>query len=167
MNYMRMLNRFFLFLITFSFASCATIVSKSSWPFSIQTDPPGAYVTITNKKGIEIFNKRTPTALLLKSGAGFFSKESYTIALSMAGYETKKINVECKINGWYFGNILIGGIIGMLIIDPASGAMYKLDSEGVSETMVRSPAVSIIPTLNIISKDQIPQGLGDHLVKIN
>jgi len=147
-------------------SSCASIVSKSSWPFSIQTDPPGAKVVITNKRGIEILNKRTPTALLLRSGAGFFSKESYIIALSMDGYETKKINVECKINGWYFGNILIGGVIGMLIVDPATGAMYKLDREGISETLVKN-TVSGTSSLNIISKDQIPKGLENHLVKLN
>ncbi len=147
-------------------SSCASIVSKSSWPFSIQTDPPGAKVVITNKRGIEILNKRTPTALLLRSGAGFFSKESYIIAVSMDGYETKKINVECKINGWYFGNILIGGVIGMLIVDPATGAMYKLDREGISETLVKN-TVSGTSSLNIISKDQIPKGLENHLVKLN
>ncbi|HEY8659325.1 MAG TPA: hypothetical protein VIM07_04110 [Chitinophagaceae bacterium] len=150
----------------FVISSCASIVSKSSWPFSIQTDPPGAKVVITNKRGIEILNKRTPTALLLRSGAGFFSKESYIIALSMDGYETKKINVECKINGWYFGNILIGGVIGMLIVDPATGAMYKLDREGISETLVKN-TVSGTSSLNIISKDQIPKGLENHLVKLN
>ena len=163
---MRIVNRLSFFLTAFFLTSCATIVSKSQWPFSIQTDPPGAKVVITNKKGIEVLNKRTPAALLLKSGAGFFAKESYTIALSMEGYETKKINISCKVNGWYFGNLLFGGLIGFLIVDPATGAMYKLDTEGISETLTRS-AVSATPALKIISKDQIPPGLEKHLVKLN
>jgi hypothetical protein len=149
-------------------SSCASIVSKSSWPFSVQTDPPGANVVITNRHGIEILNKKTPAALLLKSGAGFFSKESYVITLSMNGYETKKINVECKLNGWYFGNLLLGGVIGMLIVDPATGAMYKLDRDGVSETLTKSSAsASITPSLQIISKDQLPHGLDKYLVRLN
>ena len=160
------MRNIFICVCIFFISSCASIVSKSSWPFSIQTDPPGAKVVITNKKGIEILSKRTPTALLLKSGAAFFSKESYVISLSMDGYETKKINVECKINGWYFGNILIGGIIGMLIVDPATGAMYKLERDGISESLVKS-TTSVTPSLNIISKDQIPHGLEKYLVKVN
>lgn len=162
---MKILYRLFLCLTGIYLMSCATIVSKSSWPFSVQTDPPGADIVITNKHGIEIFRKKTPAALLLKSGAGFFSKESYVLTLNMAGYDTKKINLDCKINGWYFGNILIGGIIGMLIVDPATGAMYKLDRDAITETLTRT--TSATSALNIISKDQLPQGLKKYLVRLN
>lgn len=147
---------------------CASIVSKSSWPFSVQTEPSGAQVSITNKKGIEIFTGRTPTLAKLKSGAGFFAKESYIVLLTMDGYEQKKINVECKLNGWYFGNILLGGVIGMLIVDPATGAMYRLDNDGVYETMTAKTATSSIkPSLKILDKNQIPASWASRLVKIN
>lgn len=81
----------------------------------------------------------------------------------MEGYESKKINIECKLNGWYFGNILIGGLIGFLIVDPATGAMYKLDSEGITENLTKVPAAS----LNIIDKNNIPPNWKAHLVKLN
>jgi len=145
---------------------CASIVSKSNWPFSVDTSPDGAKVIITNKKGIEVYNGHTPTALKLKSGAGFFSKESYVVSLYMDGYETKKINVECKINGWYFGNLLIGGWIGMLIVDPATGAMYKLDSQGISENMTLS-ATTTAASLKILNKNEIPKSWEQHLVKLD
>ncbi len=147
------------------FSSCATIVSKSNWPFSVDTNPAGAKVVITNKKGVEVFSGKTPVALKLKSGAGFFTKESYTVALSMNGYESKKVNVECKINGWYFGNIVFGGLIGLLIIDPATGAMYRLDSLGITENLTQS--TSTTSSLNILDKNQIPKSWEEHLVKIN
>ena len=149
----------------FLFTSCASIVSKSNWPFSVDSNPSGAKVIITNKKGKEIFSGRTPTALKLKSGAGFFAKESYTVELVMNGYESKKINVECKVNGWYFGNLLIGGLLGMLIIDPATGAMYKLENDGISESLHRSVATGA--SLNILNKNDIPKNWEQHLVKIN
>lgn len=165
---MKILANPFIYFAALLLSSCASIVSKSNWPFSVQTDPPGANVVITNKHGIEILNKKTPAALLLKSGAGFFSKESYVITLSMNGYETQKINVECKLNGWYFGNLLFGGVIGMLIVDPATGAMYKLDRDMISETLTKSTATaSNTHSLQIISKDQIPHGLDKHLVRLN
>ena len=151
--------------IIFLFTSCASIVSKSNWPFSVDSNPSGAKVIITNKKGKEIFSGRTPTALKLKSGAGFFAKESYTVELFMNGYESKKINVECKVNGWYFGNLLIGGLLGMLIIDPATGAMYKLENNGISENLNRSETTGA--SLNILNKNEIPKNWEQHLVKIN
>lgn len=99
----------------------------------------------------------------LRSGSGFFGKESYTVSITKEGYEPKKVTIECRFNGWYFGNILIGGLIGMLIVDPATGAMYRLDSDGISETLQKSTAIS----LQILDKSQIPQTWEDRLVQLN
>jgi hypothetical protein len=145
--------------------SCASIVSKSNWPFSVDSNPEGAKVIITNKKGKEVFVGKTPTALKLKSGAGFFSKESYTVELIMNGYESKKVNIECKVNGWYFGNFIIGGLIGLLIVDPATGAMYKLDSKGITENLYRSTSTGA--TLKILDKNSIPENWKEHLVRVD
>lgn len=144
-------------------SGCASIVSKTNWPFSVDTQPSGASVTITNKKGVEVFSGKTPTAMKLRSGSGFFGKESYTVSITKEGYEPKKVTIECRVNGWYFGNILIGGLIGMLIVDPATGAMYRLDSDGISETLQKSTAIS----LQILDKSQIPQTWEDRLVQLN
>jgi hypothetical protein len=126
-------------LIVFSFIGfipgCATILGGSNCPITLRTIPEGARVEIRNKKGIEVYSGITPVTLKLKPGAGYFAKESYAIYFSRAGYEQKTINLECRINGWYFGNIFIGGILGMLIIDPATGAMYKLDTKDIKENL--------------------------------
>ena len=122
---MKLLYTVFFTVLAFSLLThCASIVSKTSWPFSVDTEPIGARVVVTNRKGQEIFSGRTPTAMRLKSGAGFFTKESYTVTLSMNGYETKKINVECILNEWYVGNVLIGRMLGLLIVDPVTVPMY-------------------------------------------
>lgn len=116
------------------FCSCATIVSKTNWPLAIDSKPEGVQVSIINKKGREVYSGRTPAVTTLKSGSGFFGKESYTVTLTHRGVEKRTINVECKVNGWYFGNFLIGGIIGLLIVDPATGAMYRLEKKDIYET---------------------------------
>ena len=46
--------------------------------------------------------------------------------------------LESEVDSWYFGNILFGGLIGMLIIDPATGAMWKLP-ENVSTDLSPIP----------------------------
>ncbi len=155
----------FIFILAFIFSNCASIVSKSAWPFTVDSDPAGARVVIVNKKGMEIFRGRTPAVLKLKSGSSFFTKESYVVSLASEGYETRKVNVECKINGWYFGNIIFGGLIGFLIVDPATGAMYRLANEGVSEHLLKSATPA--PSLSIINKKDIPSSWVPNLIKIN
>ena len=155
-------RKFLVILLVITLSSCASIVSKSNWPFSIDTSPDHADVSITNKKGVEVFHGKTPAAMKLKSGSGFFGKESYIVTLSMQGYETKKVSLECKLNGWYFGNILIGGIIGLLIVDPATGAMYRLETEGLHEDLDPSPK----STLNIINLKDVPDSLKTSLVRL-
>ena len=39
------------------------------------------------------------------------------------------------MNGWYIANIIFGGLIGLLIIDPATGAMYTLSPKDVNAVL--------------------------------
>ncbi|ANE52175.1 hypothetical protein [Flavisolibacter tropicus] len=162
---MEMARSILLCALLFIITRCASIVSSTSWPFAIDTHPEGAEVRITNRRGEEIFRSKTPTVVRLKSGAGFFIKESYVVTLSMNGYDTKKINVECKLNGWYFGNAFIGGLIGFLIVDPATGAMYRLASTGITENMTKQYSTGV--TLNILDKNNVPKDWERNLEKIN
>ena len=114
-------------------SGCASIISKTSWPVSIDSKPDGVHVSITNKSGKEVFAGKTPLVTILKSGSGYFTKESYTVVMTYNGIEKRTINLECSVNGWYFGNLLIGGLIGMLIVDPATGAMYRLEKKDIYE----------------------------------
>lgn len=51
---------------------CATIVSDSDYPVSIQSNPSGASFVIKNRKGNVITSGITPQVVLLKAGAGYF-----------------------------------------------------------------------------------------------
>ena len=149
-------------------SSCASIVSKSEWPLTISSSPSGAKFTVTNKSGITVHTGTTPATVKLESGAGFFEKESYKILIEMDGYDKREIPVQCKLNGWYWGNIIFGGLIGLLIIDPATGAMYKLKTSSVDETLTKTTGMNENNRqLNIYDINSIPEHLKDQLVKIN
>ena len=148
------------------FSSCATIFGKSIYPVSINTNPTGATVSITDKKNREIYNGTTPATVTLKSSAGYFSKAEYQVKLSLPGYNEKTIPVVCSLNGWYFGNILIGGLIGMLIVDPATGAMWKLDAPPINATLYNTTSALSKPTLNIMDIKDVPENLRLSLVKL-
>lgn len=149
------------------FSSCASIVSKSSYPISINSAPSEAKIIIKDKKGIEIFSGQTPATLKLRSGSGFFGKARYQVTFTKNGYDSKTVPVEFKLDGWYFGNLLLGGILGMLIIDPATGAMYKLDTEYLNETLVQSTASIQKEELKVYDMKEIPTEWTNHLVKIS
>ena len=150
----------------FLFSSCASIVSKSTYPLSINSSPSNAKVSITDKKGKEIYLGNTPATVKLKAGAGFFSKAEYQVKFSSPGYDDKIVPITFKLDGWYFGNILIGGLLGMLIIDPATGAMWKIETEFLNETLSKSTA-SIDPEMKIMNINEIPENWKTHLVRVN
>ena len=151
------------------FGSCASIVSKSNWPITINSTPADATITITDKNGIQVYSGNTPANLKLKSGSGFFGKASYQVKFEKEGYATKMIPVNFKVNGWYFGNILLGGIIGMLIVDPATGAMYKLEDKVLNEQLSKMPnkGIDAEQVLNVIDINDLPTSLAANLIKIN
>ncbi len=150
----------------FFFSSCATIVGKSSYPVSINSNPSGATVSITDKKGKEVYKGSSPATVTLKSGAGFFSKAEYQVKISSYGYAEQVIPINYKLNGWYFGNLLIGGVLGMLIVDPATGAMWKLDTPPINITLSKSTASIETPILKIVDITSIPKNLKDKLVRV-
>lgn len=150
----------------FLFSSCASIVSKSTYPLSINSSPSNAKVGITDKKGKEIYLGNTPATVKLKAGAGFFSKAEYQVKFSSLGYDDKIVPITFKLDGWYFGNLLLGGVLGMLIIDPATGAMWKIETEFLNETLSKSTA-SIDPEMKIMNINEIPENWKTHLVRVN
>ncbi len=81
--------------------------------------------------------------MTLNASAGFFSGENYTVDLQKDGYSPQTLTVASGLDGWYVGNILFGGLIGLLIIDPATGAMWKLP-ESTTATLAEETASLIL-----------------------
>ena len=148
------------------FSSCATIMGKSSYPVSIRTTPAGANLSITDKRSKEVYKGTTPAIVKLKSSAGFFSKAEYQVKLSAPGYGEQVLPINYKIDGWYFGNLFIGGLLGMLIIDPATGAMWKLSTPPIEVSLAKVNATASVPTLKIMDIKDIPESMKKGLVKI-
>jgi len=156
-------------VISFSvlFSSCATLFGKSSYPISINSNPSGAVVAITDKRGKEVYKGQSPATVTLKSSAGYFSRAEYQVKITSPGYSELIVPVNYKLNGWYFGNLFIGGLVGMLIIDPATGAMWKLETPPINVTLNKSTASSGTPTLNVLEISAVPETMKGHLVAIS
>lgn len=115
-------------IVCFLSSGCASIVSKSQWPVTINSNPSGATVTIKDSKGFEKQRGITPMSVILPSKAGFFQPATYQFAFEKDGYYPANSSLSAHLNGWYWGNVVFGvcGVIGG-VVDPATGAMWKLD----------------------------------------
>ena len=41
------------------------------------------------------------------------------------GYQDALQQMDSTVSGWYIANIFFGGLLGMIVVDPASGGMYS------------------------------------------
>jgi hypothetical protein len=123
------LLQFGMMVLIIASTGCASIVSKSKWPVTFKSEPSGAEVVIADDKGQEIYRGVTPVTFKLRSGQSFFQSNDYQVDMRLAGYEEDKNVLKSSLNGWYFGNIVFGGLIGLVIVDPITGAMWRLPTE--------------------------------------
>ena len=112
-------------------SSCCTIVDSPNEPVVFNSNVDQANIKITNSKNQVVYSGQTPTTLTLNKKAGYFSGETYRIHATKNGYVSTDYLLDTRLNGWYWANILFGGLIGMLIVDPATGAMWTFEDNNV------------------------------------
>ena len=120
------LTPFLTIALLLTLSGCASIVSESKYPVFINSSPPGAQISVINEGGSQVFAGRTPVVATLKSGTSYFNGADYRIIAKTANGQTAHQSLSSSVDGWYVGNLLFGGIIGFLVVDPLTGAMYKL-----------------------------------------
>lgn len=105
-------------------SGCASIVSDSTYPVLIDSFPPEKSFVVKDENGKKVFSGKTPQTVMLDAGDGFFDGATYTVEF-IAG---NTILIDGSFDPWYFGNALFGtfGLIGFVIVDPATGAMWEL-----------------------------------------
>ena len=162
----RILNSLFFIAIALLMSNCASIVSKSSYPMRIDTNPADAKVTITNRHSLIIFEGKAPASLMLNASAGFFQPEIYSVKIERDGYVPRTVSITADMDGWFCGNILVGGPLGM-IIDAATGAMYKIEP-GIYNITLQKETVGLenLRGIQIMDINDVPEEWKDHLIKI-
>ena len=108
--------------------SCATIVSGSKQNVKFSSNPSTATIFID-----EVEVGKTPFEIKLAR------KSEHSVMIKLEGYQTYETKLTKKFNAWYIGNILFGGLIG-IIIDPITGAMYNLTPSEVNAEMTKGTA---------------------------
>jgi hypothetical protein len=155
-------------LIVLSLATgCASIVSKSNWPVAFDTNPSGAEVVIRDISGAVVHRGTTPTSARLRSGGGYFSAARYDVEATLEGYQVGRGSVLAELNGWYFGNLGFGGLVGFLVVDPLTGAMYKLPSHYMLNLHTPGAAAAADCAVQFVSIHDLPEELRDALIPVH
>ena len=138
---------------------CASIVSKSQYPVTINSNPSGAAFTVKDEGGTAIHNGTTPETMTLSASKGFFRPASYSFEFNKDGDGPDTVSMSAGLDGWYIGNLVFGGLIGFLIVDPATGAMWRLDDHVYGN-------VSAAPKSSSSSKKDAEKSVADRLKQL-
>lgn len=121
-----------LFAVLVTLTGCASIVGGAGpQVIPVYSNPQDAKLEVTDlKTGMQILNTQTPYTMMLNRSSGYFSRSQYKIKISKDGYLPLEQVITPRVSGWYIGgNIVFGGLLGWLIVDPGTGAMYTFDEK--------------------------------------
>lgn len=90
------------------FSACASIVSDNKSTTYIESEPEGARCELHGQDFKRVIT--TPNSLSLPAEAA-----PITVACKADGYRTTTVELDTDVDGWIWGNILLGGGIGFLV----------------------------------------------------
>jgi len=120
------IKKFVLILaITYTVTGCATITSGTTQSLMVKTEKNviDASCELTDKKGGKWYVPETPSAVTVRKGDGPMS-----IVCKKDGFKVGTLSVDETLVGATFGNIILGGGIG-IFVDAASGAAQQYPDE--------------------------------------
>lgn len=150
-------------------SGCATIVHNGPRSIQVASTPAGAHVSIFDRNERLVATNTTPFIAQLSSGAGYFKSQEYRLFFELPGYQSVNVNLESKVSGWYWGNLVFGGLIGMLIVDPLTGAMYNLTPEQIQQPLTATQAQLLQSGKGfmVVLASDLTEGERQAMVRIN
>lgn len=146
---------------------CASIVGEKEQTVTINSSPSNADVLITDERSMEVHSDTTPTTVQLRKADGsYFGGKTYTVEISKDGYENRTMMINSTPNGWYVGgNLIFGGLIGWLIVDPLTGAMYNLSPDNINASLGESVATTADgeSEITLVLVEDVPAQMRDKM----
>lgn len=97
---------------------CATVVSGTTDVVAVESYPPGASCSVARAGATVATITMTPGVMSVgKSGSPL------EVTCRKPGYQAGAAVAASSFNGWTFGNLVIGGLIGV-VVDASTGANF-------------------------------------------
>jgi hypothetical protein len=128
-----------LFLLS-ALAGCATLFQAGPDQIPVNSKPTGAKIYLDD----QLFAV-TPTTLFVPR------KSECVIRIELEGYEPVMIDRDKLLNGWFLGNILIGGVVG-ITIDLISHNQGRYSDEPIMVELKAKTAIGETRTKVILLK---------------
>lgn len=106
-------------LLSAMFMNCGSIIHQTTQQVRVNSQPAGAAVTVACGDVSNDPKLLTPAVVTLHRKPAYCA-----VKLNKEGHAETELQFGRQMSGWYLGNILFGGIIG-LIVDAANGAMWN------------------------------------------
>mgnify|MGYP003403367321 FL=1 len=133
----------FLLALSSVVSGCATIVHLGgNEELNVSSEPAGAKVVIDGtERGV------TPLATKVER------KKDHAVVLTKEGFEENQSRVESHLSWWVAGNVILGGLVGILV-DVLSGGGYTIEPDAVAVTLkpIEGVAASAAPPLSSLTQ---------------
>lgn len=114
-----------LLCFSISVSGCATVMGGTTQKVGISSTPSGALVRVNG-----VSQGKTPLIANLRR------KDNHMVKIELEGYEPYETTLTRHVSGWIWGNIIVGGLIG-LGIDALTGGLYKLTPTEINAELRR------------------------------
>ena len=148
------------------FSGCASIITSGDRKIPVTSNPSGATVTIYNMENTVVANGTTPTTIKLKKGAGYFKGADYRLVVEKQGFQSREFQIRHDMNGWYYGNFFLGGLLGLVVVDPLTGGMWVLNPDHIDAELTATSASLDNQKLTVLTTDQLTTEQHKHLVAL-
>lgn len=103
---------------------CASIMTGGSSQVNVSSHPRGAEIFIDDESV-----GRTPTTISIHEPGSTFR-----LRIQLEGFQPYETVLKRKVSGWIWGNLLLGGVPG-LVIDWMTGGMYVVSPSYISKDL--------------------------------
>lgn len=148
-------------------SSCASIFNRPNQPVQVVSQPAGLTFKVTDKDGAVMAAGTTPGEVNLATSSGYFSPAKYKFDFYKGKRHLGTVQLDAHLSGWYIGNAVVGGIIGLVVIDPLTGSMYTLPNDvEFKGSNLASVAHSHAGAVTIASTEQLSSEQRARLVRL-
>ncbi|MFM7605832.1 MAG: hypothetical protein ACKO8Z_11640 [Prosthecobacter sp.] len=112
-----------------SLTGCATIFNRNQKNINVTSTPSGLNFEIKDRGGLVVYRGTTPTTVKLSTSYGYFKSQNYTLNATRNGKVVGTRTIDARVTPWYWGNFILGGLLGLVVIDPLTGSMFTLPAD--------------------------------------